>query len=45
MCNHHVCYCLSYIELLTKQMLNEFIYDNNIKTMSYPYLFSIIIKL
>ena len=31
MCNHHVCYCLSYIELLTKQILNESIYDNIIK--------------
>ena len=44
MYNHHVCYCLCYIELLTKQILNEFIYDNIIKTMSYPYLFSIIIS-
>ena len=44
MYNHHVCYCLCYIELHTKQILNESIYDNIIKTMSYPYLFSIIIS-
>ena len=44
MCNLHVGYCLSHIELLTKQILNESIYDNFIKTMSYSYLFSIIIS-
>lgn len=44
MYNLHVGYCLSHIELLTKQILNETIYDNIIKTMSYSYLFSIIIS-
>ena len=44
MYNHHVCYCLCYIEFHTKQILNESIYDNIIKTMSYSYLFSIIIS-
>ena len=44
MYNHHVCYCLCYIEFHTKQILNESIYDNIIKTMSYLYLFSIIIS-
>ena len=44
MYNHHVCYCLCYIEFHTKQILNESIYDNIIKIMSYSYLFSIIIS-